>query len=289
MRDEKGREFANRIRYEEVNNYSRNNGQRDIHKPKTQNIKRKSKKGTQKRMRVLARRMTLLALTGVLAFGVHGAIAGNDNKVDTMQEAIVYNMPEEHGIDDVEFITQFENEFGFNENNLCQESLELYNELSGKDFDELTNTEIAQYMEQVNDMTLDVLKDKVGNVIGKKSYEFTLQTSSNKDGRREPTRVVEAGGYQTIEMIDSDEIDSIMGQIVSARQWIANMENGNVKRNKEINHLETVLEYFEKAMTIKLHEKESRKYSDGKCIGAYWEQAPEKNQEMAQNIDDEGR
>lgn len=139
--------------------------------------------------------------------------------------------------------------------NLSQDSLEqaqkLYEEIESLDMSTVSNIELASYFEQISDMQLDLMKEKVSNLIGKRTYDFTLVApSKNEDFSH--TRVCDENMELCLAQTKSSYIDDIMQDILKGRRIAEQMVNGNINRKKSEKELIEMANNLPETAALKL-------------------------------------
>ena len=127
----------------------------------------------------------------------------------------------------------------------------------------VSNIELASYFEQISDMQLDLMKEKVSNLIGKRTYDFTLVApSKNEDFSH--TRVCDENMELCLAQTKSSYIDDIMQEILKGRRIAEQMVNGNINRKKSEKELIEMANNLPETAALKLtKDKKGR-------IGAYY-------------------
>lgn len=167
------------------------------------------------------------------------------------------------------FVSNFEDINNYNitstELNLSQESLEraqkLYEEIENLDMSTVSNKELADYFEKISDMQLDLMKEKVSNLIGKRTSEFTL-VAPNKDCSH--TRVCDSNMVKCFAQTNSSYIDDTMQEVLKGRSIAEQMENGNINRRKSEKELKEMANNLPETATLKVIKDKNGK------LGAYY-------------------
>lgn len=204
----------------------------------------------------MKQRIIALALAGGLTAGAVGVIVGVKNHQREQEERYISNMEE---------ILRY---------NITAQDLQISPELyeqvisltSGleeadqKDFEGVSNFELADYYSEMSDLYLNLLKGKVSNVTGMKTSEFTLVAPSAHGTEITGTAVKDPDMLNDIGVsIKSDEIDEYMLDVVDLKKYSSQIKNGDVDRSKLESRLMNYKDKLSEVATLNLLREMSGK------------------------------
>lgn len=133
---------------------------------------------------------------------------------------------------------------------LYDEIMQFKDEISEKNMSSVSNQELADYFEDISEMYLNILKSKVGTILGRStsSFKLFLRDDVNNPG----AKIMEADETKTIGGIDSDEILEYMNDILDARNYTETLEHGDINREKTEKKLLQMTQKLGEVMTINL-------------------------------------
>lgn len=151
---------------------------------------------------------------------------------------------------------------------LYDKALQIENEVEVLNLDELSNSELSSYFNQIAELELDILKQKVSTLTGMKTNEFSLWAPGIEGGEPIDTRVVvrdefSNSGYEIKHQIQSNEINNYMNEILYARQYSQQLNNNEGNRNKLEKELLEMKDSIREVMSTNLLRGE------GKHINSY--------------------
>lgn len=205
---------------------------------------RKSKQYRAKRAR--RQRIMALVLTGSIALGAVGIGTAIKNKkeekyVSNMEEMQKYNV----NAQDLQIFPEtYEHIMSLTE--------EL-DELEKNDFKKVANMEIAGYFDEMSDLYLSILKEKVATVTGMSVDEFTLVAPSVEGTYVIGTQVKDKDMMFGVGVsLKSKEVDDYMNALVNARDYAYSIEYEDVNRSRLINKLMDYKEQLGEVATLNL-------------------------------------
>lgn len=222
-------------RQTQTNEYRRTNRDVVIKKPKT------SKKRFTTKHKIVA---AMLAV---------GAITISGMAIRAGQEKQPINIKSSNQIEEFNIKAQT---LGISQE-LYDKALQLENEVEVLNLDELSNSELSSYFNQIAELELDLLKQKVSTLTGMKTNEFLLWAPGVEGGVPIDTRVVvkdefSNSGYETKHQIQSSEINNYMNEILHAREYSQQLKNDDVNRNKMEKELLDMKDTIGELMSINL-------------------------------------
>ena len=176
-----------------------------------------------------AMKQRIIALAGGLTAGAVGVIVGIKNHQREQEERYISNMEEILRYNITAQDLQISPE-------LYEQVMSLTSELEEadqKDFEGVSNLELADYYSEMSDLYLNLLKGKVSNVTGMKTSEFTLVAPSAHGTEVTGTAVKDPEMLYGIGVsIKSGEIDEYMLDVVDLKEYSSQIKNGDVDRSK---------------------------------------------------------
>ena len=222
---------------------------------------RKSKQYRAKQ--AMRQRIMALALTGSIAIGAVGIGTAIKNKIDAKEAKYVSNIGEMQ-------------KYNINAQDL-QISPETYEHimslteeldvLEENDFEEISNIQIADYFDEMADLYLSVLKQKVATVTGMSIDEFTLVAPSAHGTETVGTQVKDPDMMFGVGVdLKSKEIYDYMIALLDARDYAYSIANEDVNRSKLTNKLMDYKEQLGEIATLNLLREMSGKEGYTKLI-----------------------
>lgn len=231
-------EFGESIRYRPDDSYKARREQK-THRQKTI-TGRKPQKGkyTAKRLR---NRLIAILLAGVATIGIGMKIKGAVDR--TIEAKYVSNFEE------IQEYSVKAQELGIPQD-LYDEIIQFRDEINERSMSAVSNQELADYFGDISEMYLNILKSKVGNIIGRStsSFDLFLIDDVNNPG----AKIMERDGTECIGGINSDEVLEYMNDILAARNYKDTLECGDINREKVEEKLLQMTEKLGEVMTINL-------------------------------------
>lgn len=214
-------EFKSSLRY---NPYAQSTQRRTINGRKTV---RKSK--AYRARQAMKQRIMALVLAGGITAGAVGIGTAVKDYRQSQEEKYISNIEE---IEKYNITAQD-----------LQISPELYEQVMSltaqleetdqKDFEEVSNLELAGYYSEMAELYLNLLKGKVSTLTGMKTSEFTLVAPSAHGTEITGTAVKDPEMLSGVGVtLESTEIDDYMNDVLDLRQYSSQIKNGDVNRNK---------------------------------------------------------
>ena len=273
-------DFRRSIRYEEQPNRSKRTiaGKRTVH-----NKKFKGK-------------IMALLLAGIITIGGCFAITNSKNA-----------QPKEEYISTVEEIQEYDiapETFGIS-SETYEEAIQIKNEIDGLELSNLSNEELAEYFDKMSDVQLKLVKEKIGNLIGKSTHDFRLQAPEYDSIGEHGRTIIREWEYGVNESsgvighISSDEMNDYMIDIGVAQGYRDLLKDGEIEdRARAEKRLIEINENTGSIMTIKLLREQTENRHQN-LINSYrlLDQDFEKNSEekvregvaIRQSLSEEGR
>lgn len=223
---------------------------------------RKSKK--YRARQAMKQRIIALALAGGIAAGAIGTIVGIKSHQQEQEEKYISNMEEilRYNINAQDLQISPE---------LYEQVMNLTSELEEadqKDFEGVSNLELAEYYSEMSDLYLNLLKGKVSTVTGMKTSEFTLVAPSAHGTEITGTAVKDPEMLHGIRVsLKSDEIDEYMLDVVDLKEYSSQIKNGDVDRSKLESKLMNYKDKLSEVATLNLLREMSGK--DTTKLAAY--------------------
>ncbi len=204
----------------------------------------------------MRQRMMALVLTGSIAIGAVGIGTTIKNKIDKREAEYVSNIGEVQ-------------KYNINAQDLqispetYEHIMNLTEELEGleeNDFEEVSNMRIAGYFDEMSDLYLSILKQKVATVTGMSVDDFTLVAPSAHGTETVGTRVKDPDMMFGVGVdLKSKEIDDYMNALLDARDYAYSIKNEDVNRSKLTNKLMDYKEQLGEVATLNLLREMSGK------------------------------
>ncbi len=241
--NERERNFRESYRYEEKtirNNQKHNNG-----KTKIKGINRTKARGKKYKSKKIKEKLVALALAGAVIFGGTKIVKGFEkDTVKGMKEIQKNNLTaQDLGMSEQEF----------------EEAQKLYNRVKEKDISKISNEEIALLYSEIAETQLEILKNKIGNIIGKETYNFQILPKTMEGGILTPVRIMDGNGQKCIGTIESDIIDKYLQNISDGRKSYNQMINGDIDREKVEKGIQKNIECLGEATSICFYRDSNKK------------------------------
>lgn len=244
--NEREKNFREIYRYEE--RQVRNNQNHSTRKSSTTNIKginRTKSRGKKYKSKRLKEKLVALALAGAVVFG--GTKIVNGFRTDTVK-----------GMKEIQENNITAQDLGMSEQEF-EEAQNLYNKVKGKDLSKMSNEELAVLYSEIAETQLEILKNKVGNIIGKETYNFQIIPKTMEGGILTPVRIMDSDGQKCIGTIESDTIDKYLQNVSDGRKSYEQMLNGDIDRKKVEKGIQKNIECLGEATSICFYRDSNKK------------------------------